>query len=94
METIVYYAKNENKEYKGRKKFLYVHVDREIARKIKQTNFGFCSPDPEHGTEVHLTTTGAFERYCDKRLERPKYLLILDKQTELEELLAQFGVVI
>ena len=94
-----YYAKPENPEQKGRRKFLYVILDQDQAdmiekKVIKEINGHRLQPRKElhdHGIEYHLTTDGAFKLYCQKRLETPQIVYILDTQAQVDSILEPLG---
>ena len=82
-----YYVKSE--KVKG--KFLYVNVNKEEQNKIgivQRTRVH------DHGTEVHLTTDGAFVRYCKKRLEVPSQVILFSTQEKLAHCMLLAGFIL
>jgi len=89
----VFYLKAENPAYKGKRKFVYVSIVGNDAEKIQASRTIERMKSDRTLDEVHLTTDGAWERYCEKRKGIPKLVKIFNTQKELEEIVAEFGYV-
>ena len=94
-----YYAKPDNPNHKGKKKFLYVKLNEEqaatlesqVTRETDGHRIQARRELHEHGAEYHLTTDGAFELYCQKRLQTPRIVYILDTQAQVDKILEPLG---
>ena len=83
-----YYAKSEASV----KKFIYIQLQQPAEiEKFQAPQRKAYHEAHDHGTEVHLTTDGAFERYCNKRLAVPALVVIFNTQNELNNAIEEAG---